>query len=393
MTSFVALLLLSCTGSKPGDSGAADDSGADDSGAGGLAPVETLAIAQALASKGVDAWPAEHQLRDWMQTVWVFGLLALDDADGGRVGHDYADVWMADWLPELQAQLAAGDAPFESSDSTSPAIIAAALDDDAYAEIVAQSDQWVRTDAPRTAGGAWEHWGPDAPFGVPDQVWIDSMFMLGQYSIERYRATGDAAWADLFTTQYLLFSDLCRDPADQLYRHAWDEPSGDNIPTEAVYWNRGNSWVLYVGVEALLVFGPDADPALADAVNAHARAVAALQDPETGLWHTVLNSPRGADPDNYVETSGSALLATSIARGVRGGVLDPDLGQVVRPAVDGVLAMIDDDADGPVLTGTSFGTNPGEYEMYVSVVTIDDLILGVGAAVLFLSQVDGWEQP
>ena len=29
-----------------------------------------------------------------------------------------------------------------------------------------------------------------------------------------------------------------------LYRHAYDDKSDSNIPSEAVYWARGNSWVL-----------------------------------------------------------------------------------------------------------------------------------------------------
>jgi len=53
-----------------------------------------------------------------------------------------------------------------------------------------------------------------------------------------------------------------------------------------------------------------------------------------------------------------------------------------------VIDQIEDD-DGPVVTGTSFGTNPSTYEEYLSVVQIDDLILGVGAAVMLLSEVHG----
>ncbi|MCK6505794.1 glycoside hydrolase family 88 protein [Myxococcota bacterium] len=371
-------LLLACASPAP-----SDDTGA------GQATLQTLDLARRIADKGVAAWPAEIQPGDWMQTVWAFGLLRLAEAGGGEGYRDYARAWMDEAVTELQA----GQAELVSSDSTSPAIIAAALDEAAHAPLRDAADAYLAA-VPLTSTGAWEHWTEEAAFGVPDQVWIDSQFMLGQYLLERLRHDPQAQVAgqpagDLFTTQYLLFADLCRDDQDQLYRHAWDDVEGVNIPAEAVYWNRGNSWVLFVGVEALDVLGEGADPALAQAVAAHAAAVVDAQDPETGLWHTVLGDPR-QDPDNYVETSGSALLAAALARGVRGGHLDPALGAAVAPAVEGVRAMIDDPDGAPVVTGTSFGTNPGQYEDYVGVPVVDDLILGVGAALVLLAEADGW---
>lgn len=374
-------LLLACTGPAP-DSG---DPGPR---------LETLALAEEIAQRGMDRMPAELQPQDWMQTVWGFSLLALGEASGDPAYADYDRRWMTTWLPELEAELAAGEAVFVSSDSTSPAILAAALDEEALAPIVGAADAYLES-APRTDEGAIEHWTEQAAFGVPDQVWIDSLFMLGQYMLERARATGDVTWLDRFDEQYLLFSELCRDPVDGLYRHAYDDLTDSNIPQDPVYWNRGNSWVLLVGVEALRLHDALGQPASAELeaqVQAHAQAVVAAQD-ASGLWTTILAPPGGPDPDNYLETSGSALLAAALARGVDGGVLPEALGAAVAPATQAVIDQVEWGDDGPIVTGTSFGTNPGEYQDYLAVGQVDDLVLGTGAVVLLLATVDGWPDP
>ena len=46
-----------------------------------------------------------------------------------------------------------------------------------------------------------------------------------------------------------------------------------------------------------------------------------------------------------------------------------------------------------VVTGTSTGTNPGDYRYYTSVHTIDDIMLGQGAVLMALAQVHGLEDP
>jgi len=373
------LLIPALVGCTPTPGGG--DTGSSDA-------LHTLTLARSIADKGVGRWPADVLLEDWMQTVWVFGLLRLDQATGEGAYQDYATTWMSGWLPDFDG----GASPMVSSDSTSPAIIAAMLDQPGFAPITTAADSYIAT-APRTDSGAIEHWTDQAPFGVPDQVWIDSQFMLGEYLLQRAAHDPEPAGQQAmltFTEQYLAVSALCRDGTDQLYRHAWDEAGGENIPTDAVYWARGNAWVLVVGVEALTLLGDQAPAELSQAVIAHATAIAAVQDPDSGLWNTVMGLPRGPDPADYLETSASALLAAALAQGVTAGVLPAELGAGVPAAVAGVQARVSYDGDQPVVTGTSFGTNPGSYDDYVSVPQVDDLILGVGAVLVLLAETDGW---
>jgi unsaturated rhamnogalacturonyl hydrolase len=304
---------------------------------------------------------------------------------------DYYRAWMTD--------LRSGPLYFDSSDSMSPAVIAATMmvEDPAadFTAITEAADAYLDT-APRTDEGAIEHWSEESLFGVPDQVWIDSQFMFGVFLVQQYVRTGDRAYLDEFVSQYLLFSVLCRDPDTELYRHAYDDVTDANIPEGDVFWARGNAWVLVSAAEMLAAIGLD-DSAAADVLplfQAHAAAVAALQEPDDGLWHTVLNEPHGDDPANYTETSGSALIGYALARGLRSGALGrEELGPVLDRAVDGVDGRAERKSDGRLeLKGTSFSTIPGDYQDYVEVIQRDDLQLGVGAVVMLLAEVDGMER-
>ncbi len=356
------------------------------------AVLETVAEAVVLAEQGAETWPAEPLVFDWMPTVWAWGIHRLFVATGDDRWLDYPRDWMLASVDSFR-----GDEPrsFFSSDSMSPALLAVTVmvEDPAtdLVPIIDAAHAYLDT-APRVHNGAIAHWGPETPWGFPtDQVWIDSQFMFGVFLVREFERTGDRAHLDAFIEQYGFFLELCRDDEQDLYFHAWDDDAGTTIPTEAAFWARGNAWVLISAVELLAAVGPEdrAWDALLPHYVAHAEALAAHQD-ASGLWHTILNQPRGEDEENYLETSGSALIGSGLARGIHVGALDEaEWAPVVARVVAGVREKLEYEGEHLVVRGTSFGTNPGDYEDYVSVVQVDDLILGVGATVALLAEADG----
>ena len=346
---------------------------------------ETAELAEALAERGVETWPVQSLPFDWMQTVWGYGLHRLyartEDARWQAV---YAE-WMLDNVDDFE-----GEDPkaFRSSDSMSPSLLAArAMGEDPSLELspITEAAHAYLETAPRTDDGAIEHWAEGSAFGEIGQVWIDSQFMFGLFLLAEYERTGERAHLDAWVEQYLLFSELCRADGG-LYHHAWDDLEKVNIPAEAVYWNRGNSGVLVSAAEMLRTVGPEDEhwDTVQPLFQEQAEATLALQASD-GLWFTVLNAAE--DPDNYTETSGSALIAYAFAVGLESGALEGEAWQgSVRSAVAGVEGRITDDL---VVEGTSFGTNPGDYDYYLSVAQLDDIILGVGSVVMLLAEVDG----
>jgi len=372
------LLALACT--KPADTSPA-------------AAHETLDLAAQLATEGITTWPPDTIPLGWNESVWAYGVHRLHAASGDPQWHDYYQAWMEDELPEFT-----DDDPraFGASDEMSPAILAsvAMLEaDNAHLEpITAAAHSYLDT-APRTAEGAIVHWGPDSTFGDTRQVWIDSMFMFGVFLLREHERTGQRAYLDRFLEQYDLFSQHCRDPSAQLYRHAYDDETGENIPTDEVFWARGNAWVLVAAAELMAAVGPDSADAAAvlPLFLAQAEAIADVQA-DDGLWRTVLNDPFD-DPDNYTETAASGLIGYALALGVKSGALEGDRWlDVLARAAEGIDGRVERGGE-LVVEGTSFGTNPGDYDYYLSIVQLDDTNLGVGTTVMFLSELDGLELP
>jgi unsaturated rhamnogalacturonyl hydrolase len=363
-----------------------------------LNPVErtldTLPTAEALGEQGVEGYSCGSLMFDWTQAVWAFGIHRLHAVTGDARWQDCYRAWMDAALEEEHS--------FVSSDSMSPSILAASLmledGSSTYSAISDAADAYLAS-APRLSNGAIAHWGPDSFYpDYTDQVWIDSMFMFGAYLARMYAATGDPAYLDLYLEQHQAFAELCRDPADHLYRHAWDDSEGVNIPAGAVYWARGNAWVLVSLGELLGELEPNSEAwrTLQPDLQQHAEALLAHQDPDDGLWHTVLNEPLGDDPDNYTETSASALIAYGFVRGLQAGALEGEAWErAIHAAALGILGRIDERSDGKLgIEGTSFGTNPMEgYQDYVGIEQVDDMMLGYGPAIMLLAEAHGMAVP
>ena len=355
----------------------------------------TRDLAVRLADQAAVRWAPDDLGLDWIQTVLAWGFLRLDAADPAGGHGAFAVTWLNDHVGAFEG---ADPKAFVSSDSMSPASVAASVMADApardYTPITGTAFAYL-DGLPRTAAGAFPHWGPEhALFGDTLQVWVDSQFMIGMTLLQEHRRTRDPAPLTEWVTQYLLFSQLCRDPDDQLYRHAWDDLAQQNVPAEPVYWSRGNSWVLVSAAEFLRLAPDHAEAeAIAALHQAHLEAVAATQR-DDGLFWTVLNAPFGDDARNYPETSGAALIGYSIAVGLRSGALTQERwGPVLAGIVGGVALQLEEQEGRLVLQGTSFGTNPGDYDNYVDTPTLPDQIVGVGAVLMLLAEVDGLEAP
>ena len=119
--------------------------------------------------------------------------------------------------------------------------------------------------------------------------------------------------------QFLLHIKYLSDPTTGLWTHAWQfEGRHGGHAFARASWARGNAWIVYAIPLFLEVAGevlPADDPSRRMIVNEYRRLVSALeglQDPKSGLWHTLLT-----DPSSYLETSASAAFAAGMFAGFR----------------------------------------------------------------------------
>ncbi len=351
------------------------------------APLETSDLAVALAAQWAADEPAEDWFWDWMDAVYMLGMTRVHEVSGDDAHLAYATAWVDAYYPAIQA----GDHDPDASDRVAPNTVAVELmrrhGDERYGAVPPMVDEYLAT-VPTAANGAFLHWGthfPDKP-----QVLIDSLFMIGGYLVAEYDRTGDVAYLDTFVEQVGHFDELCRHDDEGLFVHAWDEDLQANIPADPIFWARGNGWIAAVTGWYLAVAPADhAGRAAIEVVyRGEIDGFVRYQD-DSGLAHTILNVPD--DPDNYLETSATALFAFALAEGLQTGVLDEE---TYRPhlvaAIEGLQGRIVEEPDGHLtVQGTSFGTVPTTYEIYLEIPLVDDLAMGVGTVLLALSAADG----
>ncbi len=242
------------------------------------------------------------QRRPWEQGVAAQALLELGDRetmillakdsaylqiDDGRlampdVRHAVTDP-AANGVPVLEAARLTGD----------PALHSAAR----------RMADYLLHSAPRTPDGVIYHNTP-AP-----QLWIDAMYMAPPFlaAMGHFRE----AVAQVDGLKRALWH-----PAQRLFSHIWDE--GRKTFEREAFWGVGNGWAA-AGLVRVIQALPGTMDAERARLTGDLRAVMdgclAHQRPD-GLFHDVVD-----DPTTFVEVNLAQMLAYSIFRGVRAGLL------------------------------------------------------------------------
>ena len=178
---------------------------------------------------------------------------------------------------------------------------------------------------PRCATG--NYWHKDI---YPEQVWLDGLYMA-----QPFRAEYDRRWqrgleaADI-ARQFRAARALMYDQDKRLYYHAcdtarvqpWADPETGRSPS---FWLRAEGWYLMALVDCVDAMAEqlyEHRRALMDLFLEAVRGILPYADPETGLFYQLIDRPEL--PGNYLETSGSAMVAYAVLKGVRLGLLDPE---------------------------------------------------------------------
>lgn len=201
--------------------------------------------------------------------------------------------------------------------------------------------------------------------------------------------------------QLLLMHEHMRDARTGLLRHGWDESrrqawADPQTGLSPEVWARAMGWYMMALADTLPWF-PQNHPDRARLVAVYremAGAVAKQQDAASGLWWDVLG--HAGEPGNFLEASASAMIVYALAKGVRVGVLPPELLKTAIRGWNGIETRFVTREPGGTLTlhGTvkvsGLGGKPyraGDYSYYVHEATGDNDMKGVGAYLLAASEI------
>lgn len=253
---------------------------------------------------------------------------------------------------------------------------------------------------PRVSEGGFWH-----KKAYPYQMWLDGLYMGSPFYAEYAKrfltgAAQDSAYADVIN-QFMVVARHTYDPANGLYRHAWDEqheqPWCDKTNGQAPHvWGRALGWFTMAMVD-VYGFLPENHPGR-DSLTSILQPLCEVLLPyqqESKAWQQVIDQT--GREGNYDETSCTAMFAYTFMKGAQLGALPQEYFQRGLEAWEGLnqhFIVEDVDAEGQP-TGTisltrvcgvaGLGGNPyrsGDYDYYINEIIRDNDPKGVGPYVM-----------
>ena len=174
----------------------------------------------------------------------------------------------------------------------------------------------------------------------PNQVWLDGLYMGQVFSVlyEKYFGTGD--YSDT-VKQFKNVRTHMRDDATGLYYHGYDASrtafwADPETGRSKSFWLRAIGWFTISLIDILEQL-PDGDSrnTLSSIYCDLMEALARYADPETGMYYQVVDQ-MGRE-GNYLETSGSSMIAYAMMKGARLSILPKEYAAKGRKTFDGIV--------------------------------------------------------
>lgn len=240
----------------------------------------------------------------------------------------------------------------------------------------------------------------------PNQVWLDGLYMCQPFYMEyETRYNGKKNCGDIYG-QFETVVRQMRDSETGLYYHAYDS-SKEMFWCDKVTGLSQNFWLRALGwySMALLDTMDKADQEDVEEIGKMKRVFRELIDSmvkyqdESGMWYQVVNF--GGMEGNYLETSGSAIFAYAILKGVRLGYLEESYRSCGERAFEGICERYLHIEEGNMSLGgiclvAGLGgkdKRSGTFEYYMSEPVVKDDAKGVGPFLLAYTEMRriGWK--
>ncbi|MBZ4190226.1 glycoside hydrolase family 88 protein [Niabella beijingensis] len=249
---------------------------------------------------------------------------------------------------------------------------------------------------PRTHEGGFWH-----KKVYPWQMWLDGLYMGQPFYAEYASVFGvDSIFNDV-TRQFVLMEKNARDPKTGLLYHGYDETRQEQWANRQTgvsphFWGRALGWYGMALVDALDYF-PEDHPGKKELIailNRLAAAVIKVQDKKTGMWYDIVDLPERSP--NYTESSATAMLAYTLAKGARKGYIADTYREAAKKAFDGLVKYKLTKKDGMLcLDGTvsvsGLGGKPyrdGSFEYYMKEKVVQNDPKGMGAFILAANEIE-----
>ena len=220
---------------------------------------------------------------------------------------------------------------------------------------------------PRTNAGSFWH-----KENYPSQVWLDGLYMGQPFLVQYVKQFAEHKDYSDTLQQFRNVREFIYHEEKRLYSHAYDE-------SRAIFWSDSrtgqspNVWLRAVGWFAMALVDVlellEGEPVDADELRVYLKELVDDMLPHrhsSGMWYQVVDEPNV--PGNYLESSGTLMLAYSILKGVRLGYLSSEYRPYGVDAFNGTIDRYLREEEGEVLLGgicrsAGLGRKPETGEM------------------------------
>ena len=235
----------------------------------------------------------------------------------------------------------------------------------------------------------------------PNQVWLDGLYMA-QVFYTRYETefNGGKNYADI-VKQFQNVYDNMYDKQKRLYYHGWDYSkkafwSDKKTGLSKSCWLRSVGWYTVGLVDTIGYMEDEAQRAklvkiFKDTIEGLERYI----DPKKHMFYQVVDC--GEREGNYLETSGSAMIAYAMMKGARLGIVDKRFASVGEQIFNGICSEYLTETDGKLNLGViclMAGLGPennrnrdGSFEYYISEPIVENDAKGTGPFVMAYTEI------
>ena len=334
---------------------------------------------------------------NYIDGCMMTALLAMSDITGEAQYFDFAEHFIDDFVAEDGSIRSYEPEKFNLDDINEGRVLFSLLEKtgkEKYRKAAALLRRQLEQQ-PRTYEGNFWHKAI-----YPNQVWLDGIYMAQPFYAlyEKHLGSGDFrdTVSQIETVRSRMF-----DEEKHLYYHGYDASRSafwaDPVTGRSKnFWLRSIGWFAVALADLLEILPEGEDREKLGKIFAELMEGAArYADEETGLYWQVVD--QGGREGNYLETSGSSMLAYAMLKGVRLGAMEKEYAakgqKTFRGIVEKYLSFTDGDLNlGGICLVAGLGpeTNrrrDGSYEYYISEPVVANDAKGVAPFLLCYTEI------
>lgn len=334
---------------------------------------------------------------NYIDGCMMTALLAMSEITGDQQYEDFAERCI-DWFVDENGAIRGYEPEAHNLDDINEGRVLFALYRKTGKEKYKNAAQFLRGQLdcqPRTPEGSFWHKAI-----YPQQVWLDGLYMAQPFAALYERELGTGDYSDILT-QVKTVRRRMFDQEKGLYYHGYDASRSafwaDPVTgCSKSFWLRSIGWFAVALADLCEILPDGGDKEELCAIFAELMAgVSRYADAETGLYWQVVD--QGGREGNYLETSGSSMIAYAMLKGARLGVIGKEYAAKGEKCFRGIVEKYLSFTDGSLNLGgicLVAGLGPennrrrdGSYAYYISEPVVANDAKGVAPFLLCFTEI------